>query len=96
MMLQLLLPSIYDMMLDKEPIFFWGRKGVEPTMKPKVSQISVSKGAGVPGATGPHSLLTAGLVAVGAASLPLTILSLTTLPCHACDDLGQTRPSASS
>lgn len=60
-------------------------------MKPKVSPISVSKGAGVPRATGPHSLLTAGLVAVGAASLPLAILSLTTLPSRACDGLGQTR-----
>lgn len=58
---------------------------IEPTIKPRVSPHSVSKGAGVSGATGPHTLLTTSLVAVtseqGAASLPLTIISLATLPC---------------
>lgn len=58
---------------------------IEPTIKPRVSPLSVSKGTGVSGATGPHTLLTASLVGVtskqGAASLALTIISLATLPC---------------
>lgn len=58
---------------------------IEPTIKPRVSPLSVSKGTGVSRATGPHTLLTASLVGVtskwGAASLPLTIISLATLPC---------------
>lgn len=72
--------------LTKSPFLFRTKKDVvEPTIKPGVSPLSVSKGTGVSGATGPHTLLTAGLVAVtserGAASLPLTIISLATLPC---------------
>lgn len=58
---------------------------IEPTIKPRVSPLSVSKGTGVSGAAGPHTLLTASLVGVtskwGAASLALTIISLATLPC---------------
>lgn len=73
-------------LLTKKPFLFGTRKDViEPTIKPRVSPLSVSKGAGVSGATGPHTLLTTSLVAVtseqGAASLPLTIISLATLPC---------------
>lgn len=49
-----------------------------------VSPLSFSKGTGVSGGPGPHTLLTASLVAVtserGAAMLPLTIISLATLP----------------
>lgn len=72
--------------LSKSPFLFGTREDViEPTIKPRVSPLSVSKGTGVSGATGPHTLLTASLVAVtskrGAASLPLTIISLATLPC---------------
>ncbi len=72
--------------LTKSPCLFGTREDViEPTIKPWVSPLSVSKGTGVSGATGPHTLLTTSLVAVtserGAASLPLTIISLAALPC---------------
>lgn len=76
----------FTLSLTKKPFLFGTRKDViDPTIKPRVSPLSVSKGAGVSGATGPHTLLTTSLVAVtseqGAASLPLTIISLATLPC---------------
>lgn len=74
------------------PVFFGGRKGVESTMKPKVSPITVSKGAGVPEATGPHSLLTNDRPP----RLSPAILSLATLLCRTCDGPGPARTSASS
>lgn len=42
---------LHDVMLDKEPLLFRDDV-IEPTIKPSVSPLSVSKGAGVSGSSG--------------------------------------------
>lgn len=75
----------FDMTPDKEPDSFRNQRGCNWTHHLTLGVSTVSKGTGVSGAMGPHTLLTTSLVGVsseqGTASLPLTIISLTTLPC---------------
>lgn len=75
-------PNVYDVMMSNQPT---RKKGVEPTMKDKVSPISVSKGAQV--CPGPHGTTQP---ADRQLPWPFAILSLATLPSRARAGLGQT------